>query len=63
VAKGNGAWISDSEQSLPIEFTVQAQNSEEEKSGCGSFIADGSLLLVAAAVGFVAIAKKRKQDE
>ena len=70
VAKGNGAWISDSAQSNSISFTIQDPTSEpstsepkeEKKSGCGSVVADGSILMVAAAVGIALVAKKRKED-
>lgn len=70
VAKGNGAWISDSAQSNSISFTIQEPTSEpstsepkeEKKSGCGSVVAGGSILMVAAAAGIALVAKKRKED-
>ena len=70
VAKGNGEWISDSAASNTISFTIQDPTSEpstsepkeEKKSGCGSVVAGGSMLMVVAAAGIAFVTKKRKED-
>lgn len=64
MAKGNGDWIGDSDQSNAVEFTIEAPKpaKKAKKGGCGSFVAGGSILTIAAAAGIALVAKKRKED-
>lgn len=67
VAKGNGDWIGDSDQSNAVEFTIEAPKNDtkqdaKKKKGCGSVLAGGSVLTMLAAAGVALVATKKKED-
>ena len=64
IAKGNGAWISDSTQSNMIEFTIapQAEPQPEPAKSCFGTVTGGSIMALVAVAGMAFVAKKRKED-